>query len=73
MIFDIFLLFCLGFDHSYCNLGSDPFRPDVGLGDETSTKKIEKTKFRGNLPQIPKRTESLLATTKNTETIAKIK
>ena len=47
MIFDIFLRFCLCFDHSYCNLGSDPLWPDVGPGDEKSTKKSKNQIFVG--------------------------
>ena len=45
--------FCLGFDHSHCNLGSDPIWPDVGPGDEISTKKSTKTKISWKLAPDP--------------------
>ena len=36
----------------YCNLGSDPFWSDVGLGEEISTKNI-KNKFSWELAPDP--------------------
>ena len=43
----------MGFEHSHYNLVSDPFWPDVGPGDEISTKKFAKIKISWELAPDP--------------------